>query len=69
MNNAQKIFAFITEHCNAGKTVTLWTWTKGTSIKKKHLAMVKLSADGKTLWIQSGKRWLDYTYVSRVTAE
>lgn len=64
---ADKIFAFITENANAGRTVTLWTMTKGTAIKRKHLPQVRVR--GNCLEIQCGKRWIDYTYVSKVTAE
>lgn len=64
---AAKIFAFITEHASAGKTVYLQTALRTTVIKKKHLPQVRLRND--CLEIQSGKRWLDYTYVDKVSAQ
>ena len=64
---ADKIMAFIVENVNAGRCVTLWTQTKGTALRKKNLSQVRVR--GAALEIQSGKRWIDYTWVSKVTAE
>jgi hypothetical protein len=66
---AEKIYEFIQTEAKAGKTVILQTALRNTSLKAKHLPQVKLSADKARLLIQSGKSWLDYTYVSRVVSQ
>lgn len=63
---AEKMFAFINEQANAGKTVYLQTALRITSLKRKHLPQVRVR-DG-ALEIQCGKRWIDYTWVDRVSA-
>jgi len=63
---AAKMFAFIIENANAGRTVYLQTALRITSLKKNHLPQVRVKDD--SLEIQCGKRWIDYTYVNRVTA-
>jgi len=63
---AAKMFAFITEHATAGKTVYLQTALRITTLRKKHLPQVRVRND--SLEIQCGKRWIDYTYVDKVTA-
>jgi len=60
------MYAFIVEQATAGKTVYLQTALKTTAIKKKHLPQVRV-LNG-SLEIQSGKRWLDYTWVNKVSA-
>jgi hypothetical protein len=64
---ADKMLAFITENANAGRTVYLHTRLRITSLKRKHLPQVRVR--NRCLEIQCGKRWIDYTYVDRVTAE
>jgi hypothetical protein len=66
---AEKIYDFIQTETRAGKTVILQTALRNTAVKAKHLAQVKLSADKTRVLIQSGKSWLDYTYVSRVVSQ
>ena len=71
MNNAKaqraaKIMAFIAENTAEGRTVYLHTRLRITSLKRKHLPQVRVRNDA--LEIQCGKRWIDYTYVDRVTA-
>jgi hypothetical protein len=63
---AEAIYAFIIENVNAGRPVTLWTMTKGTKITKRALPQVRVN--GAALEVQCGKRWIDYTWVSKVTA-
>lgn len=62
---AAKIFEFITENATAGRTVYLHTAMRVTSLKKKHLPQVRVKNDA--LEIQCGKRWIDYTWVDRVS--
>lgn len=69
MTRAEKIYNFIQTETAAGKTVILSTCTRNTAVKAKHLPQVKLSADKSRVLIQSGKSWLDYTYVSRVVSQ
>lgn len=64
---AEKMFAFITANALAGKTVYLQTSARTTIIRKKHLPQVRVN--GRALEIQHGKRWLDYTYVDKVSAQ
>lgn len=67
MNRAEKIYEFIVVNVAAGRTATLWTALKGTSIRKHNLPQVRVR--GNALEIQCGKRWIDYTWISRATAE
>jgi len=57
---AAAMYAFIVEQCNAGKTCYLATALRVTTIKAKHLPMVRLHNGA--LQIQRGRAWLDYTY-------
>lgn len=63
---AAKMFTFITENANAGRTVYLQTALRITSLKAKNLPQVRVKND--SLEIQCGKRWIDYTWVDRVSA-
>jgi hypothetical protein len=64
---AARMYTFIVEQATAGKTVYLQTPLRTTTIKKKHLNMVRVQNGA--LEIQHGKRWLDYTYVNKLSAQ
>jgi hypothetical protein len=63
---ATRMFDFITAQANAGRTVYLQTALRITSLKRKNLPQVRVHND--SLEIQCGKRWIDYTWVDRVSA-
>lgn len=63
---AAKMFAFIMQHAISGKTIYLQTALRTTTLRKKHLPQVRLHEG--SLEIQCGKRWIDYTYVDKVSA-
>lgn len=63
---AEKMLSFIVENANAGRTVYLHTALRITSIKRKHLPQVRVHNGA--LEIQCGKRWIDYTWVNKLTA-
>lgn len=64
---AQMMFDFITTNANAGRTVYLQTSARTTVIRKKHLAQVRVN--GAALEIQCGRKWIDYTWVDKVSAQ
>lgn len=62
---AQAMFDWIKARLAEGRTVYLSTYLRTTAVKAKHLPMIRVRNGA--LEIQSGRRWLDYTY-TKVTA-
>jgi hypothetical protein len=68
-NKAQRaadMHQFIVNQLAAGRTVYLQTALRTTVLKTKHLPMVRVHNGA--LEIQSGGKWLDYTY-TQLTAQ
>lgn len=53
-------YSKIVDALNENKTVYFQTRLNTTAVKKKHLKMIRLRNNA--IEIQSGKRWLDYSY-------
>ena len=66
-SRADKMLAFIKASLETGRTCYLATGLRVTKLQKKHLPQVRVR--GNALEIQCGKRWLDYTHVSKLWAE
>jgi len=65
MNKGQKIYDWIIEQHNAGRTVYATTYLRSIAIAKKHIDSVRVS--GNHCEVTSGKNWVSINFC-KITA-
>ena len=55
----RRIVSSVLGALNAGRRVTLASYTKATIYDRRHVAMFR--ADARGAWVQRGKRWEDFS--------
>jgi hypothetical protein len=66
-SRAAKLHEFVTSSLEDGRTVYLHTRYRVTKLSKRHLPLIRVR--GNAFEIKCGKRWIDYTWIDRATAE